>query len=573
MTPNVQTLTQRFAAGRMPWNDALRYGLQIIDSLRHAHEEGSCHGALTPDAVSFSATGVELTRPQSGDGPRVTPYTAPECLSGNAPDARSDIFSMGALLYEMFTGRRAFNGDTPEELAASLEHSTPEPIGDTGLDRLVLNCLVKDPAGRWQRVQQVHMEFRILTFSSKRAQQLSVPRRDFVVQSALRQVETQLSARLDQQFGEAAAGLRHLSEKLPLLETEMAARLEQQAAETTAALRHMSAELPLMESHLASRLAERHGEAMAALHHLSAELPLVESRLLSRVEQQERALAQVQSVISGLPEREAQLAVRIEQQESRLADARQALAELPELESRLAARMERHESVLASVPQLETRLTTSIEQQESLLSSVAELESRLSSRIEQQEGALASAQQTLGGLPEWMEKHEGVLAGVPELESRLTARIEQQEDALASAQQAVAGLSDLESRLTSRVEPKAALVASLQQVAEEQRAVLETISQSVSDIQDQVLSLESKFVTEHGSIQHAEQAASQFAEMQGELINEMRELGATVKEHAAAIESIRTSMARTDDFMERVVEALESLQNMVLEQARDRAIA
>ncbi len=60
---------------------------------------------------------------------------------------------------------------------------------------------------------------------------------------------------------------------------------------------------------------------------------------------------------------------------------------------------------------------------------------------------------------------------------------------------------------------------------------------------------------------------------QASVLDEIRSLGTTVKSHAAAIESIRASMARTDDFMERVVEALESLQTMVLEQARDHAIA
>ena len=356
--------------------------------------------------MTFGATGVELLRSEPRAAPPVTPYTAPECLAGNAPDVRSDIFSLGALLYEMFTGRRAFHGDTAEELAASIENSMPEPIGDTGLDRLVLNCLVKDPAGRWQRLQQVHMEIRILLFAAKRAQPVAIPRqRDFALQSTLREVEAQLNSRLDQQYGEAAAGLRQLSAQLPLLESQLAARLDQQAAETTAALRHLSAELPLLESHLASRLAERHGEAMADVRHLAGELPLVESRLSSRIGQQDSALA------------------------------------------------------------------------------------------------------------------------------------------------------------------------SVQQATAEQRTVLETVSRSVATVREQFLSLETKLAATHDSVQHAEQAASQFAEMQSELINEMRELGSTVKEHAAAIESMRTSMARTDDFMERVVEALESLQNLVLEQARDRAVA
>ena len=104
MLPTVQTLRQRLAAGRMPLNDVLRCGSQIIDSLRHAHEEGCCHGALTPDSVILSAMGVELIPAGAGADGQITAYTAPELLSGQAPDARSDIFSLGAVLYEMFTG-------------------------------------------------------------------------------------------------------------------------------------------------------------------------------------------------------------------------------------------------------------------------------------------------------------------------------------------------------------------------------------------------------------------------------------------------------------------------------------
>jgi serine/threonine protein kinase/uncharacterized protein YukE len=556
MTPNVQTLTQRFTAGRIPWNDALRYGAQITDSLRHAHEEGCCHGALTPDAVILSATGVELVPAPAGESVPVTAYTAPERLAGGAPDARSDIFSLGALLYEMFTGRRAFSGETPEELAASIANCMPEPIGDTGLDRLVLNCLVKDPAGRWQRVQQVHMEFRILTFSSKRAQQLSAPRRQFALQADLRKVESQLSVRLDQQSGEAAAGLRQLSAQLPLLESQLAARLDQQAAETTAALRHISAELPLMESHLASRLAERFGEAMSALQHLAAELPLVERRFSSRLEQQESALTTVQQSIAELPQLDSRLAARIDQQESALTTVQQSIAELPQLESRLAARIDQHESALAAVPELESRLT---------------------SRLEQQENALTSIQQSIAELPQLdsrlaarIDQHESALAGVPEMESRLSSRLEQQEGTLASVQQSIAELPQLESRLTPRLAQQNALVESLQQASAEQRAVVETVSRSVASVEERIVSLDAKFSAAHESAQHAGQAASQFAEMQSSLIDELRELATTVKSHAAAIDSIRTSMARTDDFMERVVEALESLQSMVLDQARDR---
>ena len=260
----------------------------------------------------------------------------------------------------MFTGRRAFPGETAEEIAASLESCVPEPIGDTAIDRLVLNCLVKDPAGRWYRVQQVHMEFRILLFSAKRSQQLSAPRqREFALQSELRQVESRLHALLDQQYGEAVAGVRQLSAELPLVESQLVARVDRQTAETTAALRHISAELPLMESNLASRLTESHGEAKAGLAHLAAELPLLESRVASRLEE----------AISALPELESRLHSRIDRQES-------AIAKLPELESQLSSRLEQHDGALAGLQQA--------------IAGLPELESRLGSQLEQHDGAPVS---------------------------------------------------------------------------------------------------------------------------------------------------------------------------------------
>ena len=393
MTPNAQTLTQRFAAGRLPLNDALRFASQIVDSLRHAHEEGCCHGALTPDAVLLTATGVELVPAEAGVAGQVTGYTAPELLTGHAPDARTDIFSLGALLFEMFTGRRAFPGDTPEELRESIEKSNPEPIGDTALDRLILNCLVKDPAGRWQRVQQVHMEFKILVFSARRIQQPAGPRpAELALQTELRQVETRLNARIEQQYGDTVAGLRHLSAQLPLLESQLAARLDQESAETTAALRHVAAELPLMESHLASRLEERHGEMAAGLQHLAAELPLIESRLSSRLERHEGALAGI-----------------------------------PELESRLASQLERHEAALGGIPELRSR----IEFHDGVLSGLPELESRLALRIDQHDGALAGLPELESRLTSRIDRHDGALAGIPELESRLVLRIDQHDGALA----------------------------------------------------------------------------------------------------------------------------------------------
>ena len=94
------------------------------------------------------------------------PYMSPEQLRGEDVDARADVFAFGALLYEMVTGVRPFNGGSSVELMASvLERDTPTlPDSDSGprrgLDRLIKNCLVKDRAERWQNARDAALQLR-----------------------------------------------------------------------------------------------------------------------------------------------------------------------------------------------------------------------------------------------------------------------------------------------------------------------------------------------------------------------------------------------------------------------------
>jgi hypothetical protein len=213
MTPEIQTLSQRLAAGRLPLSDSLRCAMQMADGLRRMHEEGYYHGAVTPDAFLLTRAGVRLEPARPGAIEALTPYTAPERLKGQPPDARTDIFGFGAVLYEMLSGRRAFAGEQPEELAEAIANAAPTPLGDAALDRLVANCLVKDPAGRWQRIQQVQLELKILNFSATRLQAAGSPRpADAALQAELRLVESRLGDRLERQQG-VLAGLQHVTEE------------------------------------------------------------------------------------------------------------------------------------------------------------------------------------------------------------------------------------------------------------------------------------------------------------------------------------------------------------------------
>src|SRR5262245_8314212 len=99
-----QTLAQKMAAGRLPASEALRYAIQVAESLHRLHDEGRVHGALSPAAIAVN--GRELYLLPAGENG----YTAPEVVLGQPADARSDIFAFGVILYEMLTGERAFRG-------------------------------------------------------------------------------------------------------------------------------------------------------------------------------------------------------------------------------------------------------------------------------------------------------------------------------------------------------------------------------------------------------------------------------------------------------------------------------
>src|SRR5271165_4094711 len=156
-----QSLAQRMAQGRIPVQDALRYSGLLAEALRKIHEGGQVHGALTPGCVALKGSGLELLNALGSSG-EITPYTAPEVVQGHIADSRSDIFSFGAIVYEMLTGRAAFKGDTREALTAAITGSAPAPSGSPAVDRLVASCLAKDPASRLQRVQKLILELKLL---------------------------------------------------------------------------------------------------------------------------------------------------------------------------------------------------------------------------------------------------------------------------------------------------------------------------------------------------------------------------------------------------------------------------
>lgn len=187
-----QTLFQRLSEGRIPVADALRYAMILADALRKIHDDGRAHGAVSPDTIGLTASGLELLPPPALDS--AASYMSPEVLEGRPADSRSDIFSFGAVIYEMLSGRKAFEGS---DRAAML------PSGSPALDRLVGGCVAKEPSARIQRIQKVMLELKLLAVSASRSAAAAAPKHDpnaaaiEALRHELQQMEARFNARLD----------------------------------------------------------------------------------------------------------------------------------------------------------------------------------------------------------------------------------------------------------------------------------------------------------------------------------------------------------------------------------------
>jgi serine/threonine protein kinase/Tol biopolymer transport system component len=175
----VEGLTLEAVIGRkgLPIRDVLRYGGQIAGALAAAHDAGIIHRDLKPGNVMVSKGVVKVVDFGLAKTVRVSPnaveatqtltavqviagtlpYMAPEQMSGGQCDARSDIFSLGLILYEMLAGRRAFGGASREALMAEVLRCEPVPLSDTPVlpTRVMERCLAKNPAERWQSARDL----------------------------------------------------------------------------------------------------------------------------------------------------------------------------------------------------------------------------------------------------------------------------------------------------------------------------------------------------------------------------------------------------------------------------------
>jgi eukaryotic-like serine/threonine-protein kinase len=191
-----ETLADRLRKGPLPIEQVLKNAIEICDGLDKAHRSGVVHRDLKPGNIMLTKTGAKLmdfglakaavitpagassltvtlstpvaSHPLTAQGAVVGTfqYMAPEQVEGKEADARSDIFALGAVLYEMATGKRAFEGKTAASaMAAVLERepasiSSVQPMTPPAFERLVKICLAKDPDERWQTVHDVKLQLR-----------------------------------------------------------------------------------------------------------------------------------------------------------------------------------------------------------------------------------------------------------------------------------------------------------------------------------------------------------------------------------------------------------------------------
>ncbi|MFQ5926104.1 MAG: protein kinase [Terriglobia bacterium] len=199
-----ETVAARLEKGPLPPNDVLRYASQLADALDKAHRQGVLHRDLKPGNIMLTKAGARLfdfglakptaaiasaagltdsptaSRPLTAEGTIVGTfqYMAPEQLEGKEADARSDIFAFGAVLYEMATGRKAFEGKTQASVIAAIMDREPPPISTLqplvppALDRVVKTCLAKDPDERWQTAHDLMLE---LNWIAEAGSQAGVP--------------------------------------------------------------------------------------------------------------------------------------------------------------------------------------------------------------------------------------------------------------------------------------------------------------------------------------------------------------------------------------------------------------
>jgi len=200
-----ETLADRLMKGPLPPEQVLKYGIDICLGLEKAHKSGVIHRDLKPGNIMLTKSGAKLMdfglakatpaavppassltmtmshpsadQPLTAQGMVVGTfqYMSPEQVEGEEADARSDIFALGAVLYEMASGKRAFKGKSQASIVAAILASDPQPISAVqpmsppALDRVVRTCMAKDPDERWQTAHDVKLQLQWIAEAGSQA--------------------------------------------------------------------------------------------------------------------------------------------------------------------------------------------------------------------------------------------------------------------------------------------------------------------------------------------------------------------------------------------------------------------
>ena len=468
-----QTLARRLAEGKLPVSDSLRIGAQLAEALRKLHDSGRVHGAVSPASVTLTADGVELAPAHAPLMP--TPYTAPEVIAGKPAEVASDIFSYGTVLYEMLTGRKAFDGADTAAIAAAVTEAAPAPSGSPAVDRLMAACLAKDPLVRPPRMQKVILELKMLTMVARRAEP-QAPRRDAALETALRSEMAQLEARLERRLEghrqEVAQSHRDTAETLSGLRAELS---------------RIASQLDAAQQHSAQSQQEIHAAGEKIIGHVQQHL----DASAERIQRLEQNLAAVQDRVQKLADNGLN---------------QQHLEKIGLNLEAYAGRMQQIEASLAAIR-----------------GAVEELDRNGASREH-----LDQLAQSLGTQQARTDKIEVALIG-------LQTAFERGKNNAASYEQVA--------QLAHRVENQSARLDGVE------KAVAGPSGSFMADVNQRIDSLH-KLVAE-----------------------DVQNLETSIKQQAASMDSLRTAVSQTDDLVERVVEALESLQSTILEHNEERSSA
>jgi Tol biopolymer transport system component len=276
-----ETLADRLGRGALPLEQTLRYGTEIADALDKAHRQGIVHRDLKPGNVMITKSGVKLldfglakamappvqsavtSLPTVMGSPKQNlteagtilgtfQYMAPEQLEGKEADARSDLFSFGAVLYEMATGRKAFTGSSQASLIGSILRDDPASISEVApmtppaLNRVVKTCLAKDPEDRFQTAHDVKLQ---LEWIAEGGSQAGLPA-PVIARRKNREKLAWAAALVLGLAGFAAAWFLHRPAPVPLLRAsiELPPRMDFDPQNTSLALSPDGATLALVAS-------------------------------------------------------------------------------------------------------------------------------------------------------------------------------------------------------------------------------------------------------------------------------------------------------------------------------------